>query len=167
MAHISNSLGTVNPVAELCARARKLGIITLVDARAERRAIARGRAGHRLRFLRVLRPQNLRADRHRRAVRPAGTARRHAAVSGRRRNDFVRRLSTRRSSSTRRTGSRPARRTFPAPIGLHAAMDYLDAIGRDNIWQHDQELANYAYEKLAALQRHPPLRPETSAAPAW
>jgi cysteine sulfinate desulfinase/cysteine desulfurase-like protein len=31
MVHISNSMGTVNPVAELCARARKRGIITLVD----------------------------------------------------------------------------------------------------------------------------------------
>src|SRR5580693_7722525 len=30
--HISNSLGTVNPAAELCERARKLGITTLVDA---------------------------------------------------------------------------------------------------------------------------------------
>jgi cysteine desulfurase/selenocysteine lyase len=38
------------------------------------------------------------------------------------------------------------------PIGLHAAMDYLDAIGRENIWKHDQELATYAYEKLAALK---------------
>ena len=32
MAHISNSLGTVNPVEELCARARKAGVVTLVDA---------------------------------------------------------------------------------------------------------------------------------------
>src|SRR5450759_2608381 len=31
MVHISNSMGTVNPVADLCARARKLGITTLVD----------------------------------------------------------------------------------------------------------------------------------------
>jgi cysteine desulfurase/selenocysteine lyase len=38
------------------------------------------------------------------------------------------------------------------PIGLHVAMDYLDAIGRENIWRHDQELANYACEKLAALK---------------
>src|SRR3954463_10294003 len=30
--HISNSLGTINPGAELCARARKLGVTTLVDA---------------------------------------------------------------------------------------------------------------------------------------
>ncbi len=51
------------------------------------------------------------------------------------------------------------------PIGLHAAMDYLDAIGRENIFRHDQELATYAYEKLAALKNirlfgpHPPLAP--------
>src|SRR5256886_4838964 len=32
MTHISNSLGTINPVAALCARARELGITTLVDA---------------------------------------------------------------------------------------------------------------------------------------
>src|SRR5882757_1472793 len=32
MTHISNSLGTINPVAEMCARARKLGVTTLVDA---------------------------------------------------------------------------------------------------------------------------------------
>jgi cysteine desulfurase/selenocysteine lyase len=32
MTHISNSLGTINPVAEICARARQAGITTLVDA---------------------------------------------------------------------------------------------------------------------------------------
>src|SRR5215831_14043128 len=32
LTHTSNSLGTINPVTELCARARKLGITTLVDA---------------------------------------------------------------------------------------------------------------------------------------
>ncbi len=92
MTHISNSLGTINPVAELCARARKLGIVTLVDAAQSAGPSPAGRAGHRLRFPRVLRPQNVRADRHRRAVRPAGTARSHAAVSGRRRDDSDRRL---------------------------------------------------------------------------
>src|SRR3954470_1154611 len=30
--HISNSLGTINPVKELCAKARKVGAVTLVDA---------------------------------------------------------------------------------------------------------------------------------------
>ena len=53
------------------------------------------------------------------------------------------------------------------PIGLHAAMDYLDAIGRENIWKHDQELANYAYEKLAALKNIRLFGPKTRAAPGW
>src|SRR5438445_12700879 len=30
--HISNSLGTINPVAELCEKARAIGALTLVDA---------------------------------------------------------------------------------------------------------------------------------------
>src|ERR1700737_2962622 len=30
--HISNSLGTINPVAELCQKARAMGVLTLVDA---------------------------------------------------------------------------------------------------------------------------------------
>jgi len=37
-------------------------------------------------------------------------------------------------------------------IGLHAAMDYLDSIGRDNIAHHDQELGAYAFEKLSGLK---------------
>ena len=92
MVHISNSTGhgesrgrTLRPRAQARhhhARGR----------RAKRRALPGGRAGHRLRFLCVLRPQDLRADRHRRVVGPAGIARRHAAVSGRRRNDFDRGL---------------------------------------------------------------------------
>ena len=31
-AHISNTLGTINPVADLCSRARRIGAVTLVDA---------------------------------------------------------------------------------------------------------------------------------------
>ena len=50
------------------------------------------------------------------------------------------------------------------PIGLHAAMDYLDAIGRENIWKHDQELATYAYEKLAALKNIRLFGPKTGRA---
>src|SRR5687767_6346209 len=32
MTHISNSLGTINPVAEFCEKARKRGVTTLIDA---------------------------------------------------------------------------------------------------------------------------------------
>jgi selenocysteine lyase/cysteine desulfurase len=37
-------------------------------------------------------------------------------------------------------------------IGLHAAMDYLDEIGRPKIAEHDQELGAYAFAKLAQLK---------------
>jgi cysteine desulfurase/selenocysteine lyase len=37
-------------------------------------------------------------------------------------------------------------------VGLHAAMDYLDNIGRANIAQHDQELGAYAYAQLTRLK---------------
>jgi cysteine desulfurase/selenocysteine lyase len=33
-------------------------------------------------------------------------------------------------------------------VGLHAAMDYLDAIGRHKIAEHDLELGAYAYDRL-------------------
>jgi cysteine desulfurase/selenocysteine lyase len=36
-------------------------------------------------------------------------------------------------------------------VGLHAAMDYLDRVGRERIFRHDQELADYAYSKLSQL----------------
>jgi cysteine desulfurase / selenocysteine lyase len=135
----------------LCARARKLGIVTLVDGAQS--------AGHLPVDVQAIGCDFFAFSGHKICgptgigvlVGPAGIARRHAAVSGRRRNDFVRRL--------RQDGIQAAPHRFEAgtpdisgPIGLHAAMDYLDAIGRENIWKHDQELANYAYEKLAALK---------------
>ncbi len=38
-------------------------------------------------------------------------------------------------------------------VGLHAAMDYLDNIGRLHIAEHDQELGAYAYAKLSELKK--------------
>ena len=71
--HISNSLGTINPVADLCSAARA--------------ASAGGCAGAGLRFPRALGPQDVRADGHRRTLRARGIARRHAALARWRRDD--------------------------------------------------------------------------------
>ena len=38
-------------------------------------------------------------------------------------------------------------------VGLHAAMDYLDQIGRLNIARHDQELGAYAYARLSEFKQ--------------
>ncbi len=39
-----------------------------------------------------------------------------------------------------------------AVIGLHAAIDYLNQIGMENIHQHEKELHDYAIEKLMQLE---------------
>ncbi len=36
-------------------------------------------------------------------------------------------------------------------IGLGAAIDYLSAIGMDNVWKHEQELTRYGLEKIANM----------------
>ena len=85
--HMSNMLGTLVPVKEVARIAHARGIPVLIDGAQARRASRRRRPGHRLRFLRLHRPQALRPDRHRRALRQIRAPRRHAAVQRRRRDD--------------------------------------------------------------------------------
>ena len=84
---MSNVLGTINPVAELVARAAQRGRAGAGGRRAERAAPAGGRAGAQLRLPGLLRPQDVRADRQRRALRPPRAAGADAALHGRRRHD--------------------------------------------------------------------------------
>jgi cysteine desulfurase/selenocysteine lyase len=49
-------------------------------------------------------------------------------------------------------------------IGLRAAMDYLDAVGRDRIFRHDQELATYACEQFARMKGLRLFGPQTGRA---
>jgi cysteine desulfurase / selenocysteine lyase len=150
LVHISNSMGTVNPVAEICARARKLGIITLVDGAQS--------AGHLPMDVRAIGCDFFAFSGHK-ICGPTGIG----ALYGR--TEILESMPPYQgggemilSVGYHKTEFKHAPHRFEAgtpdisgPIGLHAAMDYLDAIGREKIWQHDQELANYAYEKLSAL----------------
>ena len=150
MVHISNSMGTVNPVADLCARARKLGITTLVDAAQS--------AGHMPVDVQAIGSDFLAFSGHK-ICGPTGIG----ILWGR--QELLDAMPPYQgggemilSVEYQKTEFKKAPHRFEAgtpdisgPIGLHAAMDYLDAIGRENIWQHDQELALYACEKLAAL----------------
>jgi cysteine desulfurase/selenocysteine lyase len=151
LVHISNSMGVVNPVAELCARARKLGIVTLVDGAQS--------AGHMPVDVQAIGCDFFAFSGHK-ICGPTGIG----ALYGR--TEILEKLPPYQGGGEMiltvgydKTEFKPAPHRFEAgtpdisgPIGLHAAMDYLDAIGRDNIWKHDQELANYAYDQLAALQ---------------
>lgn len=37
-------------------------------------------------------------------------------------------------------------------VGLNAAIDYITEIGLDNIYQHEKELVQYAYDKMSAIE---------------
>ncbi len=151
LVHISNSMGVVNPVAELCARARKLGIVTLVDGAQS--------AGHMPVDVQAIGCDFFAFSGHK-ICGPTGIG----ALYGR--QEILEKLPPYQGGGEMiltvgydKSEFKPAPHRFEAgtpdisgPIGLHAAMDYLDAIGRENIWKHDQELANYAYDQLAALQ---------------
>jgi cysteine desulfurase/selenocysteine lyase len=151
MTHISNSLGTINPVAELCSKARKLGITTLVDAAQS--------AGHRPLDVQEIGCDFLALSGHK-MCGPTGIG----ALYGRQEVlekmppyqgggemilnvDFQK--STWKHAPHRFEAGTP---DISGAIGLHAAMDYLDGIGRQNIAAHDQELGAYAYEKLSHVK---------------
>lgn len=151
MTHVSNSLGTINPVSELCARARKLGIPTLVDAAQS--------AGHRPVDVQEIQCDFLAFSGHK-MCGPTGIG----VLYGRQEVleamppyqgggemilsvDFER--STWKKAPHRFEAGTPH---IAGAFGLHAAMDYLDQIGREKIAEHDQELGAYAYAKLSRLK---------------
>src|SRR5580765_3386234 len=149
--HISNSLGTINPVVELCARARKAGITTLVDAAQS--------AGHRPIDVQEIGCDFLVFSGHK-MCGPTGIG----VLYGRQEVleamppwqgggemilnvDFQK--STWKHAPHRFEAGTP---DISGAIGLHAAMDYLDKIGRHESAEHDQELGAYAFAKLSGLK---------------
>ena len=133
--HQSNILGTVNPVAEIVARAKAVGALTILDgAQSVPHGLVgvRGRAGDiagpaqtvaelGVDFLGWTEPQDARAHRHRRPVGPLRSARRAAAVPRRRRDgrrrhhgeDHVRRAAA--SLRSRHPADRAGRRASARP----------------------------------------------------
>ena len=163
LVHISNSMGVVNPVADLCARARKLGIVTLVDGAQS--------AGHTPVDVQAIGCDFFAFSGHK-ICGPTGIG----VLWGR--EELLDAMPPYQGGGEmiltvgyQKTEFKKAPHRFEAgtpdisgPIGLHAAMDYLDAIGRENIWRHDQELANHAYDQLAALQNIRLFGPKTGRA---
>ena len=151
MTHISNSLGTINPVVELCARARQRGIITLVDAAQS--------AGHRPLDVQEVGCDFLAFSGHK-ICGPTGIG----VLYGRQEvledmppyqggGEMI--LNVEFSHSTWKHAPHKFEAGTPdisGAIGLHAAMDYLDQIGRPRIAQHDQELGAYAYDRLSRFK---------------
>jgi cysteine desulfurase/selenocysteine lyase len=150
LTHISNSLGTINPVHELCERARKFGVTTLVDAAQS--------AGHCPLDVQEIGCDFLAFSGHKLCA-PTGIG----VLYGRQEwldqmppyqggGEMILRVDFHQT----RFKEPPHKFEAGTPniagaVGLNAAMDYLDGIGRDVIFQHDRELAAYAYEQLTGL----------------
>jgi cysteine desulfurase/selenocysteine lyase len=151
LTHISNSLGTINPVAEICARARELGVTTLVDGAQS--------AGHRPLDVQEIGCDFLVFSGHK-MCGPTGIGvlyGRHEVLESmppyQGGGEMILNVEFQKS-----TWKLPPHRfeagtpDISGAIGLHAAMDYLDKIGRPNIAQHDQELGAHAFAKLSQLK---------------
>lgn len=151
LTHISNTLGTVNPVAELCAAARERGVLTLVDAAQS--------AGHRPIQVRDLGCDFLACSGHKMCA-PMGIG----VLFGR--AELLEAIPPWQGggemiSKVTYEGSRwnvpPHKFEAGTPnvegaVGLHAAMDFLDEIGREQIARHDLQLARLAMEAIAGLE---------------
>ena len=148
--HVSNTLGTINPVAELCARAKKTGALTLVDAAQS--------VGHEPLDVRALGCDFLAFSGHK-MCGPTGIG----ALYGRK--ELLDAMPPWQGGGGMIANVEYTHATYKPPperfeagtpdisgaIGLHAAMDYLDALGRPAIAAHDDNLAAHACETLAEL----------------
>ncbi|MHB1306587.1 MAG: cysteine desulfurase [Limisphaerales bacterium] len=148
---VSNTLGTVNPAAEFCRRARAEGIVTLVDAAQS--------AGHLPVDVQEIGCDFLAFSGHK-TCGPTGLG----VLYGRRElleamppwqggGDMI--SSVDFFSSEWNTVPHKFEAGTPdiaGAIGMAAAVDYLDAVGRQAIFQHDQELAQHAYEQLRGFK---------------
>ena len=147
LTHISNALGTINPVAEICAQAKVVGVVTLVDAAQS--------AGHMPLDVQALGCDFLALSGHK-LCGPTGVG----ALFARRElqeamppyqggGEMISKVEFHKSEFNVPPHKFEAGTPNVAgAAGLHAALDYLDAIGLDAIHAHDTELAHYAKERL-------------------
>ena len=156
--HISNFLGTINPAAELCARARAVGAVSLVDAAQS--------AGHLALDVQSLGCDFLVFSGHKLCA-PTGIGILFGRASILEQTppwqgggEMI--LSVRYESST----YKPAPSKFEAgtpniagAIGLGAALHYIQNIGRPVIQAHDEALALAAFDRIQALPGYSVLGP--------
>jgi cysteine desulfurase/selenocysteine lyase len=155
LTHISNTLGVINPVRDLCALARQRGVVTLIDAAQS--------AGHCPIDVEAIGCDFLAFSGHK-TCGPTGIG----ALFGR--SELLESMTPWQGGGEMIASVRFEGTTFKAPphrfeagtpniadaIGLAAALDYLDELGRAAIFEHDQALAENAFAKLA--ERVPGIR---------
>ena len=147
--HVSNTLGVINPAAQLCAAAKKVGALTLVDAAQS--------VGHMPVDVQAMDCDFLVLSGHK-MCGPTGVGILYGRLA------LLEAMPPYRGggsmiSSVEYFESKwaPAPQKFEAGtpniadvVGLARAMDYLDDLGREAIAQHDEKLATQAYARMAA-----------------
>ena len=147
--HVSNTLGVINPAAELCAAAKKVGALTVVDAAQS--------AGHLPLDVRAMGCDFLAVSGHK-MCGPTGVG----LLYGRK--ALLDAMPPYRGGGSMISNVEyfeskwaPAPQKFEAGtpniadvIALARAMDYLDDLGREAIALHDEQLAALAYARLAS-----------------
>jgi len=148
--HISNSLGTINPVADLCSAARAVGAVSLVDAAQS--------AGHLPVDVQAMGCDFLALSGHKMCA-PTGIG----ALYGRAElleamppwhggGEMILSVQFERSTFKKAPGKFEAGTpNIAGAVGLGAAIDYLEGIGRAAIFEHDTKLATYAHRRLEEL----------------
>jgi cysteine desulfurase/selenocysteine lyase len=147
---ISNTLGVINPVKELCARARAVGALTLVDAAQS--------VGHQKTDVRDLDCDFLAFSGHK-CAGPTGIGILYGKF------DVLDSLPAYQGGGEMIASVRYGESTYKAApqkfeagtpniadaIALATAFDYLDRLGMDAIFAHDQKLAATAHTRLASI----------------
>jgi cysteine desulfurase/selenocysteine lyase len=148
--HVSNTLGVINPAADLCARARARGIVTVIDGAQS--------IGHMPVDVREIGCDFYAFSGHKMAgVTGIGALYGRRALldamppyqGGGGMISTVEFFESRWKPSPERFEAGTP--NFADAVALGVACDYLDSLGRDAIARHDGELAQLAYEKLGAL----------------
>ncbi len=151
LTHISNVLGTINPIKEIIAKAHKKGIPVLIDGA---QAIARTSVN-----VRELDADFYAFSGHK-MYGPTGIG----VLYGKRTlletmrpyqsgGDMIRRVTLEKTT----WNDLPYKFEAGTPniagaVGLAEAVKYLEKAGMDNIEEYEQELLNYAEEKLKAIE---------------
>ncbi|MBV9009669.1 MAG: cysteine desulfurase [Verrucomicrobia bacterium] len=148
--HVSNSLGTINPARELCARARAAGVLTLLDAAQS--------AGHMPLDVRQIGCDFLAFSGHK-MCGPTGIGALYA------RSEILEQMPPWHGGGEMITSVTLEQSSYKKPphrfeagtpniagaIGLAAAIEYIEGIGREAIFQHDSQLTSYAMQCLADI----------------
>jgi len=147
--HVSNTLGVINPAAELCAAARKVGALTVVDAAQS--------AGHMPVDVQAMGCDFLALSGHK-MCGPTGVGILYGRAA------LLDEMPPYRGGGSMissvdyfesKWAPSPAKFEAGTPniadaIGLGVAMDYLDGLGREAIAQHDEKLAATAFARIKA-----------------